>query len=43
MSYQVVNTRWILVKSTGKVSYGWKWDLRFNLRLHQKPISVLVW
>ena len=33
----------VLVSSIGKVSDGWKKDLRFNPRLHQKLIGVLVW
>ena len=34
---------WVSVNSTSKVSDSWITDLRFNLRLYQKPIGVLVW
>ena len=33
---------WIPVNSTGKISDGCIRDLRFNLRLHQKLIGILV-
>ena len=36
------NKMWIPISSTGKVSDGCIRDLRFNPRLHQKPIGVLV-
>ena len=34
---------WVPVNSTGKFFDGWIRDLRINLHLHQKLISVLVW
>ena len=34
--------KWVLVNLTGKVSDGCIRDLRFNPRLHQKLIGVLV-
>ena len=34
--------KWVLVNLTGKVSDGCTRDLRFNPRLHQKLIGVLI-
>ena len=34
--------KWVLVNLTGKVSDGCIRDLRFNPRLHQKLIGVLI-
>ena len=34
---------WIPVNSTSKVFYSWIRNLKFNPRLHQKPIGILVW
>ena len=31
------------VSLTSKVSDSWIRDLMFNPRLHQKPITVLIW
>ena len=40
--FKLESMMWVPVCSTGKVSDGWIRDLGFNLRLHQKPIGVLV-
>ena len=38
----IIPFSWVSVSSTGKVSDGCIRDLKFNLRLYQKLIGVLV-
>ena len=44
LCFNLINNRlWVLISSTGKISDSCIRDLRFNPRLYQKLISVLVW
>ena len=35
--------QWVPISSTDKVSDSWIRELKFNLRLYKKPISILIW